>query len=335
MDTLEDVVRELLQEHGVGFKTNSKSFIMTCPRCRKKEKLYIRRYDGRFVCWYCAEIENFQGQPEFALRELTGRGLEELRKKLYGEAEGTGRVDLRLRGVDFSDEDLIDIPPPLKTYSWPIDFYQLDTPEAQPGVDYLSRRGIPRDVAMAYGIRYDPQKQRVVFPVLSGGELLGWQSRLTKGDKPYWDDEAQKMVNPLKIITSTDLKRDRCLMFADRLQGSEHCILTEGPVDALKAHLCGGNVASMGKAVSNGQIELIRNSGVRKLYLGLDPDAWLEINRIRKRAADMLVFDLRPPKPFKDLGEMPLEAVRQLFDHAPRLNPAHILLFLKSRFGAD
>ena len=105
-------------------------------------------------------------------------------------------------------------------------------------------------------------------------------------------------------------------------------------MDGLKAHLCGGNVASMGKAVGKGQLELIRNSGCRKLYLGLDPDAYLEVNRIRKIMTDVVLYDLRPPAPYKDLGEMSMEAVKHLFDHAPVLHPSDVFVYLKDHFGA-
>lgn len=335
---MEAEIRALLQEGGVAFKTNSKSFIVSsCPRCSKKDKLYIRRNDGRFVCWHCREIDGFQGRPEYALTELCSLPLVEIRKKLYGDASTRpATLFLNLNTEDFADEgdeDYIDILPTPKSIIWPLDFYDLNHEFSVKGVAYLERRGIPKSVAIEYGIRYYPAKQRIVFPVQNRNSLFGWQERMIADDKPYWDIQRQRMVSPLKAKTSDGLKRDQVLMFADRLEGSEHCILTEGPVDALKAHLCGGNVASMGKAVSKSQLQLIRNSGISKLYLGLDPDAYLEINRIRKLMSDVVLYDLRPPEPYKDLGEMSLEAVKTLFDRAPVLNPAAVVIYLKELFG--
>lgn len=334
---MEAEIRALLQEGGVSFKQNSKSFIATCPRCNKKDKLYIRRNDGRFVCWYCREIDGFQGQPEYALTEMCGLSLKEVRKQLYGdESTRPAKVflDLNMRDFEDDDGDFIDLEPILKPIAWPLDFFDLDHEASKAGVEYLERRGIPKSIAKEYGIRYYPAKQRVIFPVQHRGQLYGWQERRIAGDKPYWDQLRQKQVTPLKVLTSPDLQRDRTLMFMDRLDGAEHCVLTEGPVDALKAHLCGGNVATMGKAVAKPQLDLIRNSGIHKLYLGLDPDAWLEINRIRKLMSDVVLYDLRPPAPYKDLGEMPMEAVRALFESAPELHPAHVVIFLKDHFGA-
>ena len=336
---MEAEIRALLQEHGVSFKPNSKSFIMSCPRCRKSQKLYIRKTDGEFVCWYCKEIDGFHGRPEFALSELCGLPVGEVRRRLYGDGAGQPtQIYLDLDIKDFDDEDdddFIDVEPGLKPVAWPSDFLPLDHELSAKGLRYMMGRGIPAALAMEYGVRYHPAKTSVVFPVQSQGVLYGWQSRLVENDKPYWDEHRKKMVRPLKAVTSTDLKRDQVLMFADRLNGSRHCILGEGPFDALKAHLCGGNVASLGKAVAKQQLELIRNAGVEKLYLGLDPDAYLEIERIRKMKLDMVLYDFRPPAAFKDLGEMTLEAVKAHFDNAPILNPAHIVFYLKNHFGVS
>lgn len=335
---MEAEIRAILQEHGVSFKANSKSYIMSCPRCNKSQKLYIRKADGRFVCWYCKEIDGFQGKAEFALAELCSIPVVQAQKMLYGEGHGQPTaIHLTINVADFEDEDsddYVDVKEGLKPVAWPLDFYPLNTEIGAKGGRYLESRGIPLALAMEYGIRYYPAKTSVIFPVMSQGQLYGWQQRLVENDQPYWDERRKRVINPLKAITSTDLKKDRILMFSDRLNGSKHAILCEGPVDALKAHLCGGNVASLGKAVSDTQLELIRNSGIERLYLGLDPDAYLELDRIRKKMRDLVLYDFRPPAPYKDLGEMSLEAVKHHFDNATVLNPAFVLLYLKNHFGA-
>jgi len=335
---MEAEIRALLQENGVSFKTNSKSFIVGCPRCRKPDKLYIYRAGSRFTCFVCGELEGFRGKPEYALVELCGIPMKEIRDRLYGKsASAPTELFLTLEGFDFGnedEEDYIEVEPALKQVDWPFDFYPLDHKFSEKGVKYLESRGIPLSVAMEYGIRYCPPKLSVAFPVQSQGVLYGWQTRLVEGDQPFWSDSMKKVVKPLKTITSKDFKKERALMFADRLNGSRHVVLTEGPFDSLKAHLCGGNVAAMGKAVSKFQIEILKNSGIEKVYMGLDPDAYLEIDRVRKEFYGFPVYDLRPPAPYKDLGEMPLEAVKYLFDNAPILHPTQVVIYLKNHFGA-
>src|SRR6266851_2219852 len=283
-----EALKALLDEDGVPYKQNAKSFILNCPRCRKREKLFFRKSDGRFVCWYCREIDNFQGRPEFGLVEVLRLPFIEIKVRLYGPGVvNAGEfLDVKVRDF-FSDKDEVPedtFDPPTMVY--PPDFLPIDNKFSAPGADYLRGRGIDLETAKFYDLHFWPPRRRIIFPVKLQGRVIGWQ--------------------------------DRCLMFGDRLNNSPHCILTEGPIDALKAHLCGGNVATMGKAVSAPQINLIRNSGIQKLYLALDPDAYRETKRLTSEFGDLELYDMRPPAPYKDLGEMTLEAVHELFLTAPK-----------------
>lgn len=122
-------------------------------------------------------------------------------------------------------------------------------------------------------------------------------------------------------------------MFSDRIN-AEHAVLCEGPIDALKAHLCGGNVAALGKGVSSHQLELLKHSGITRLYLALDPDAFVESQNILKLMVQYVeVYDMRPPQPYKDLGEMPMEEVKVLMDQAPKLDANHMFLYLKDPYA--
>lgn len=329
------VLLELLEEAGIGRpKQNTKSFILTCPRCEKKDKLYIRKTDARFVCFYCKEKSNFQGAGEFALCEITGKQIQDLQKILYGYETSTGFISLDISFKDFFDdeESTEDLPVgaiPLPEVLPDPDFRDLDSQWSVPGVNYLESRGVPLDVAMSYGIQYWPAKSRIVFPVKSRGKLLGWQSRTIKPDK--WIDEDGDLVSIPKALTYEGLAKDRALMFADRVQG-DHAVITEGPFDGLKADYCKGNVVTMGKAVSLYQLNLLVTSGVRKLYFGLDPDASDEVASLIDKVTNLYggieMYDMRP-KGNKDLGGMTFEEVYDLFRSAPRVTRGNVFIYLK------
>lgn len=334
---MEDEIQDLLREFGISYKKNGKSFICACPKCNKKDKLYIRRFDGRFVCWYCAESENFQGRPEFALAELCSLPIKEVQERLYGTTKVVAQVHLQLDLKDFKDEeddDFIEGVKPMTEVIFPLSFLKLDQPGAELGMQYALKRGITPDLAEVYDLRYQPSTHRLIFPVQHKGTLYGWQGRLVDNDKPYYNEATKKYITPLKILTSEGLDRNRTVMFADRLTDSPHAVLTEGPVSAIHAHLCGGNIASMGKVVSKAQLELLKNSGCKELFMGLDPDAFLEIMSLASKA-DMSVRILRPPEKYGDLGEMPLDEVKALFDAAPRFLKGQVILYLKNHFGAQ
>lgn len=327
-------LKALLDEGGLSYKQNSKSFVLTCPRCRKKGKLYIRKTDGRFVCWVCADSDNFSGAPEWVLTELLGMPVDEVRRRLYGSQEGGARVALVLSLRDFfgDDDDIPQTLPPEPIEVQPDPgFRALDTEMGEPGRKYLESRGVPLEVALRYGITYHPAQSRVIFPVISRGKLLGWQGRYILGPE-FVDPETGATADVPKALTSLNLKKDQVLMFGDRVTG-DHAILCEGPMDALKADLPGGNVATMGKVVSRTQLEILRTSGIRRLYLALDPDAFLESKKVLEAVVDDLeVFDMRPPAGYDDLGDMPFAEVQKLFDAAPRINRAHLFLYLKDHY---
>jgi hypothetical protein len=331
MSDIGEKIRLLLEDDGIKYTQNHKSLILKCPKCRKSDKLYIRKSDGRFVCWVCADTEGFSGKPEWALAALTGRDIGDLRKHLYG-ASGPTTLFLDIRAEDFfaeDDEIPIFIPDELPEVLPAPGFVEL---AGSPGATYLAKRGIPLPVALEYDIKYWPAEGSVVFPVVSRGRLVGWQTR--KIGKTEWVDEDSGVTIKIpKAMTSVGLKKERVLMFGDRITG-DHAILCEGPIDAIKATQCGGNVASLGKLVSRTQLELLKHSGISKLYLALDPDAFIESAKILKEMSRyMKVFDMRPPEPYKDLGEMPMAEVKHLMDNAPLLGPNHIFIYLKEKYA--
>ncbi len=192
-------------------------------------------------------------------------------------------------------------------------------------IKYLISRDIEYHHVETYDIRYDPVRKRIVFPVKVDGRLLGWQSRYIYNET--FVDKTGKEIYVPKIITSTGLQKDKVLMFQDRLKGSKRCILTEGPVSAIKCHKIGGNVASMGKAVSNTQLEIIKNS-VSELYIGLDPDATEEIDVIARKLYGILdLYYLPPPNGKEDLGDASEDEVLEEFRHAKPMAGTFYLYF--------
>lgn len=322
---------ELVENSGVSFRKGSASYVFTCPKCSKKEKLYMRRSNGQFICFYCAETQNFRGKPEFALTELLGISISDIRRKLYGSITPEGDAMVVFNLQDFWGDD----PEPEETYlasiPTPDDFMDLESPQGKEGLDYLLTRGISLERAREYRLCYWVTKKRVVFPVYDGERFLGYQARLIHGNTEFIGKSGDLVKIP-KILTSPGLQRDQIVMFMNRLQGADHVFIAEGPVDAMKAHLCGGNVATMGKSVSTSQLDLIRTSGVKRVYIALDPDAEAEAQGIARRLGDLECYRVLPAQGFKDLGEMTEEAVYQQFLEAREMNAGHLALNLRLAF---
>lgn len=310
----------------MSYSENSVSWIFTCPHCFKQKKMYVRKRDGRFVCWRCKETDGFQGRAEFGLSELLGVPLSTISRQLYGDVALRNDPTMESCLSDFFgfgddiDEDAFEH----DVIEWPYDYYPIDHPFSKRGLEYLKGRGIGLRLAKEYGLRYCPETRRVYFPISDGGRLYGYQGRLIVPHE-YVDEEGEKQEVP-KVLSSKGMRRDRALMFMDRLRGVDHAVLCEGPVDAMKAHYCKGNVATMGKEVSDYQLNMLLGAGVKRIYIALDPDAWETISSLDTRLYGQVeLYLMMPPKGKKDLGEMNPEEVYQLFLDA---RPFEVRLFV-------
>lgn len=334
-----------LRESGLSYTTRSKSYVFDCPLCGSEDMLWMHRHNGRFRCWKCAETAQFKGAPEYAFKELTGRPIITIKAELYGAESVPASLYLDIRMGDLVDDDgdldfelpeeAVDLPDRL----YPNGFFPLDHPHGARGAAYLAGRGVPLSLAVQYDVRYCAAKRSVVFPAWVGERLVGWQYRIVYPERSFTTEThldgapIEVPVDHLKIWTDDndgelETWRDRCVMFANRVT-SDHAVLCEGPVDALKAHLVGGNVASMGKAVSLGQVRYLLNAGIRKLYLALDPDAAGELNDLLAKFEGVAVHQVIVPRGFKDLGAMPLEAARDTILGAPPLPRGRLHVYLK------
>ena len=340
-------LKAFIQNNSLSYKENSRSYVFDCPRCTRRQKLYMEKRGGRFKCFYCADKDErgYQGRPEFALADLALMPLQEVRRVLYGtEYTGTAvALDLQLSAF-FGDGDEVDSDAAIVVpeVQFPFDYYPIDHEFSKRGVEYLATRGIDLDVAREYKLRYAPAKRRVVFPVEVGDRLVGWQERIVVATK-HWDEEGGRYRESAKMLSSKNIPTAQVVMFANRLQDSKHVVVCEGPIDAIKAHLCGGNVATMGKAIGPGQVETIRDperltralvgnfrcGGIERVYLALDPDAARETGRLIREFSDMEVYLMTPPKGRHDLGEMAYGEVLDLFHGARRVGAGHLSVNLR------
>ena len=329
------ILAQFIKGAGLKFSQNKRSYVFNCPRCGSKKKLYMEKAGGKYICFKCSETNNYRGRPEFALADLSGLPIREVQSRLYGGDHIPVTVHLTFHLDEYFDEDdeLDEDAKNVPVLSWPIDYLPIDDEASAPGAAYLKGRGIPLAMARKYGIRYAPERKRVIFPVAEGKNLYGWQERYI--DDTHYVDELGNPREVLKIVSSPRIPRERTLMFVDTIKGSDHAVLCEGPVDAIKAHLCGGNVCTMGAAVTREQMALLLNGGVRKIYLALDPDAAVEVRRLTESYSDFVeLYEMKAPSlgtEKADLGAMSYDEVYGLFLDAPRIIPRRLFFFVNPK----
>lgn len=323
-----DALKSFVEQRAVPFSTTNRSWVFDCPKCGKR-KLYVEKTTGRCRCFHCQD--DFRGRVDFILSKVYGIDVNELKALFFGIKKPGDGEELKLEFVDFwhqfddFEEEKTEIETLPNEILWDPFYVNIDDTKAQEGVDYLEKRGIPLYIALQYGIRYSPAEKRVIFPVIIDNILRGWQGRyirqtfgLTDSGKPY-------LIPKIK----TQGLLNNVFMFQDRLKG-DYCVLAEGPFDAIKCHLCGNNVASMGKYLSKAKKEYLLNSGIKRLYLGLDDDAMTDLMKTtRDLHSSIEIYRLRTPRGRQDLGESTFEEVYDEFKKAERITPLTNFVYFK------
>lgn len=322
------LLADFLRSSGVGYKPTAKSYVFTCPRCRKPEKLWMYQDGTKFTCFSC---DKFSGAVEWALSALVDRPVGAVRKQVYKNFTVGDDGDFYFRLDPDADEEEADYEDPLSLdeapdLAWNLDCVPLDDPQARPGVEYLAGRGVPAALAMEYDVRYSTEQRAIAFPAMVGTRMVAWQYRFLK-PRRYVNKQGKQVV--MKAQSTENIPRDRVLLFQDRITAGGDVVLCEGPVDALKAHFWGGNVAAMGKDVSYGQILRILRSGAKRVFVAVDPDAAAKkADIVRQLHGSVEVFDVQIPIKYKDLGEMPLDEAVDAIAAARPASPGDMYIHL-------
>lgn len=327
-----DALRKLILANSTGHAENSVSYIFTCPHpnCGRARKFYVRKKDGRSICFRCSEENRFKGDATWALYHLFNIPRSESAAQVYGEEVFANGSHLEYEIIDFygDDEDDEEIIVLLPRRQWPLDTFEILDERSEKARNYLLRRGISPELADKYDVRWDPTSQRVLFPVMTNGVLRGWQGRFIHETKSI--DERGRIWEIPKILSTDGLAGKSLFMFQDNIASSPHVVLCEGPFDAIKADSIGGNVASMGKGVSDKQIEILLESSAKRIYLALDRDADTDTMRIVEKLSESKeVYELAIPDHREDLGACTLEEAFLAFQNASPIRPSKLLLHVE------
>jgi hypothetical protein len=322
------IIKEVIEEQGLSFREKARTIYTTCPKCDQDDKFSIIKENGSCVC--------YRGSCDFGRRwfdewlSLTSRcTIQEAKERISdgpvitGEfAKITTNFDLNLQLEDIEVEQLEEL-------TWPPhDTVMIDRDIPTDGLAYLESRGVPAEVASHYGIRYSIQRRRVIIPVFMNGKCYGWQGRAI-------DD----VEDGFRMRNNEGFRRAKLVMFLDQIRPNSHVIISEGPFDAMKFHLVGGNISTLGNEISNEQIELIFSKRPSGIYIALDADAAKETTKLIGRSQDLKVYTLEVPDSCKrrcekagkkaDFGECTFVEAKESFLNARQRSKHEIVLYLK------
>lgn len=160
----------------------------------------------------------------------------------------------------FLDEDIERY---LKKYNLPLS-YKSDVKDAHTALSY---RG------------------RVIFPVLVEGELYGWVAR------------DYSLKSKLKVKNSIGTFKQFFVWNFDAVKDSKTLVVAEGIVSAIQCGIS-RSVATLGKLVTDQQIELLRKTKAEEVFVCLDPDAESEALTLKRRLLPFFknVYQVSLPK---------------------------------------
>lgn len=319
---MEQALGQFLESRSISYKDNRQSFVLErCPRC-SGDKCYIRKRDGRSICFSgsCGSKWSYKG----IVAELTGVHFNEAHKILFGSDLSQDAVELKIGfslSFDPADEEEEIVSKPVA-----LGFDFIPVEKSDVAIRYLAQRNIlDPELIIAYDIRYQALMNAIVFPIRKNGILYGWQARSIP---PLREGQ-------LRLIFPSLFNKSQFLLNYDRARYEKNLIISEGPVDCINAEVPGfGSVCSFGKAVSLTQVKMILESDAENVYVGLDRDAWKEAEAlVELLSTTKKVYRLFPPAHRKDLGECTKPEILQAIASAVLCEayPASRLeLFLKS-----
>jgi hypothetical protein len=279
MSHLYGKIKELFEEYDIQYTEKHRTFYLPCPVCGKSEKFSMLKNKGSTIC-YRASCDYGQKSVVEWLMLVGNLTKEDASKKINENTELKVQDSIyRLKSFDEieteTEKNKRDQVVRLGAIPWPaFGTLSLKSDASIDAAKYLESRGLSIEIAETYGIRYNVLQRRVVLPVLMDGECYGYQGRAI-----------DKVDSGFRMRNNEGFQRANLVMFLDNLKTSKHVILTEGPFDGLKFHKVGGFITTMGKEVSNQQLELIQEKArhIDKWYVAFDDDAVTDMKILAKR----------------------------------------------------
>lgn len=321
--------------HG-GYKESksprSHEYLMPCPHCASSRLRWNTAKAG-WQCWGCQRMGStidlialYEGLSYEATLDLVVSSYN------GGDAQHTLAPCAPTRERDRKVS--------LEEIAWPAGV-DLVTPHASQHArawQYLAYRGVSVEQALDWRLgfgRTGRLKDYLVFPVHLKGKLVYWQARatwdppvgLTPEGKKVWLRETnyRKTLNPVADAHLYHATASDVLLNWDRASTSEHVVICEGPIDAIKvgAHA----VALLGKYATPGKLTLLKNcrAGRYTVYLDRGDEERVQAEKLATELSQWAPVFMATPPLGRDAGALSstenAEVVRRAvpFRFRPRL----------------
>jgi len=264
-----------LQSAGLDVQERNGEVAGECPYCHhKRTSFYVKVGVGIWKCHFCNE-------SGWALRLI-----EKVTRCTTQEA--LDRIMAHRTSVYSDDEwEVVEEEEPPPVIELPEGFHLLAESNGETAQRYrayaLTRMTTSQIVEYKVGFcATGYYRGRIVVPVYHLGSLVNWVAR------------AISATNPKKVLTPPGNEQYSYVFNLEKIWGHDTAVVTEGVFDCLAA----GNkaVATFGKKITDTQVNVLIDAGVRHLILTWDSDAqqeiWDNFNQLRMAFDSVLVVEL-------------------------------------------
>lgn len=302
------------KEHGARWS-------LTCPECEKDDKLWVvvgddiaakdgsARPPGTWICFYCDE---FGGALDL-IRLLEDKSLFsalEVLREFSGEPERTGDIAAMVERI-FAEVPEAE---PIKEEPCflPEGFTAAKLDYRFPIPTYFSERGIGRVDAVRRGLgwcSHGKYVNRLVVPVMRGGELQWFQARWMKKTPP---EGVKKYLNSSAGHASLDLYG------VDLWRRCRRVILVE---DVFSSIWVGrGALGTFGTHFSQAQLALLAETEAEEIVIMWDPDALDKAYDLAKTLSEIWTVRVIHLPIGKDPDDIPQSAGQALIEETVPLD---------------
>ena len=240
---------ELRSKHWT--KKKHYEFVLDCPFCGKRGKLNVNASTGYWIC----QAKQRGGSLVQLIRDVMGISSREAWRVMT--TAHRGRV--RKRRLTKPEEEERDVALPEEFIPiWDEEMSKWRVPR------YMRDRGISKAIAKKYGLGFCARGRyadRLIFPIVMGGELQGFQGRIMVDPAPE-----PKYLNP-------PLDKGKMLYGYDHAVLEETVALVEGPTDVLAMAQKGfPAIGLLGKKATQFQANQLLLAGIDRIIILPDTD---------------------------------------------------------------
>jgi len=277
---------------GHGLSDQKDEIRFCCPFCTlfgkandSKYHLYVNTEKRLFHCFRCGVSGSIGRNGDFFLKNVA-------ENKKYSSDLFSERHDMNLLGkveIEKIKKEKLEKKKEKSDIVLFPKLYEVKGVMGEMGRSYWEERGFSEEDAIIFDIRFSEENSRIVIPIKD-----------SRGTVVFYIQRAIEVGMKPRYIFSVGANKKDYLYNIHNAKLYKEIFIFEGTLDVISAGQ--NSVALLGKFISEGQIEQLKQSSIDKVHLMLDKDVSRR-ERTRVKEKLRMIVDVREVQP-PDCGDM-------------------------------